>query len=1061
MNEPWKISLLGGLRAQRGDEVVTRFRTQKTASLLAYLACFGNRSHPREELVELLWPDTELEAGRSSLRTALSSLRHVIEPPDTRPGSVLDGNRASVWLNRDTVSVDLADLETTLRSAATTEDTAARIPLLIKADELYRGPLLPGFYDDWALRERERWEQAFVGGLHSLVTALEQTGDLRRAIEYAQRAVSVNPMLEESHRHVIRLYAAAGEPAAALRQFEELTTILERDLGEKPSAATRALIDTLRRDEAAPAKPVRGVPLVTMGNLDTAKAGGLASPPGRAVAASLPRLPLPLTRFYGRDEDIALLEQALTAGDTRLVTLTGPGGSGKTRLSLEVARRLTHRFVGSTYFVDLIDVADPDLLLGAIMDALRLPRSATADPLEQAARILGRQPSLLVLDNFERLIDGGAQILGTLLESTPRLICLVTSRQRLELGGEQEFPVSPLPIPAKTAVAQQLLESPAVQLYIDRARSARSDFRLTDENAAAVADLCLRLEGIPLAIELAAAWASVLTPAQILARLEKRFEILESRRKDISPRHRSLRTAIEGSYEQLPPDLRRFFARLSVFRGGWTLADAEGVCEEPNALEYLRQLRERSLVLVTDAAGNETRYAMLETLREFAAEQLTAVEQSALRRRHVAHFLDVVERGFPLLYGPDQVAWMDHLEGHHDNLRAALAWSQTEPGQLDRGIWLVMRLYYFWGVRGYAAEAYPRVRQLLAVVEAAPTGEVPSADRAALLHAAGALVVGLGDHAAARDLLQRSLDIRRGLGNPPGTAGTLCHLGYVLDCLGEHAAARPLFEESMASYREMEGGGKGGVAHVLKCLGDHARMQGDIPQAQTWFGESLDIYREIGDRRGISMILGELGELALPRQEYQQAAVLFQEALILSRELRDNAHTAQALFHLGLVAHRQGDLDAACSYLAQSLTLRRELGNVPETMDTLAELGRVALDQQELDAAEAYLGESLELRRGLAGTPGVADILELLAAVAAERGQADRAGHLAGAAQTLRGAATPPALHGSRAAALRALDTVRVSVGNDAFTAALKEGESMTREQAVTYALAVLARSPR
>jgi predicted ATPase/DNA-binding SARP family transcriptional activator/uncharacterized protein HemY len=1052
MNGLLRISLLGGLRVQRGEEIVTHFRTQKTGSLLAYLACYAARSHPREELVDLLWPDTEPEAGRSSLRTALSALRQLLEPSGIVPGSVLVADRTVVRLDPKTVSVDLADLDTALRSAASATDPALRIPFLLRADELYRGPLLPGFYDDWALRERDRWEQAFIGGLHSLVKALEQTGDLRRATEYAQRAVSVNPVLEESHRHLIRLYAAAGEPAAAMRQFEELTAILDREFGGKPSATTRALIESLHQSEAAPLKLTQGTPLISMGNLESAKAGGVVSPPSRSTVPPLPRLPLPLTRFYGRDEEIALLEQALATEDIRLVTLTGPGGSGKTRLALEVARRLTHRFVGSTYFVDLIDVADPSLLARAVADGLRLPRSGSAEPLEQAAQILGRQPSLLVLDNFEQLTEGGAEIVGALLERAPGLTCLITSRQRLDLGGEQEFPVSPLPVPMDPTAA--LLESPAVQLYVDRARSARADFRITEENAAVVAALCRRLEGIPLAIELAASWAAILTPSQILARLERRFELLETRRRDISPRHRSLRTAIEGSYEQLPAELRLFFARLSVFRGGWVLEDAEGVCEEPHALEYLRQLRERSLVTVTDGVGEETRYGMLDTLREFAAEQLTPEEQSDLRCRHIAHFLAVVEKGFPLMYGPDQVAWMECLEGHHDNLRAALAWSQTEPGQLDRGVWLVMRLYYFWGVRGYAAEMYPRLRDLLAVVEAAPPEQVPPEDHAALLHATGALVVGLGDFVAARDLLQASLNLRRRLGNPPGTAGTLCHLGYVLDRLGEHAAARPLFEESMASYRDAEVGGKGGVAHVLKCLGDHARVQGDVEQARKWFEESLGIYREIGDRRGLCMILGELGELAMLRSEYPQATLLFNECLTLSRQIGDSAHTALGLAQLGRAALQQGASEEARSCFEQSLALWRDLGNMPEAADALLELGRLALDQRDLDSAERFLRECLELRHGY----GVADVLDLLASIAVERGQAERAGHLIGAAQMLRESTAVAPAPESHHTSSPAFVTARDILGENAFATAIEEGEAMTREQAITYALGSVTR---
>ncbi len=563
MNRPSTIELFGGLCVKQGDQTIARFRTQKTAVLLAYLACFLRRTHPREELVELLWPDTDIESGRTSLRTALASLRRQLEPPGTPENSVLVADRANVRLNPDVVSTDVAAFETALRAAKHTEDPAERTAHLTRAVERYRGPLLPGFYEDWALRERERLEQLFIGASRDLALALEQSGDFSRAIDYAHRAVTADPLSEEAHAYLIHLYAAAGQPAAAQRQYAELKRILHKELGEVPSPATQALVERLLQEPRA--STLRSTPTASQSqplspSMPTAPRA-LSLAPLEGIGSPQPRLPLQLTRFFGRKEEIARLEQIFGSGETRLLTLTGPGGSGKTRLALEAARRLTETFEGRVYFAPLADITDPRLIAGTLLEALGVQPAAEVEPLAQVAGALAGRPALLILDNFEQVAEEGAQVVWTLLERVPTLACLVTSRHRLDIGGEREFPVPPLPVPSMPGAPERLATYPSVRLFVDRAQAARPDFQITRDNAATVAALCERLEGIPLAIELAAAWVGTLTVAQILARLEHRFDLLTSRRKDLSPRHRTLRAAIEWSYRLLPAELQRFFAR--------------------------------------------------------------------------------------------------------------------------------------------------------------------------------------------------------------------------------------------------------------------------------------------------------------------------------------------------------------------------------------------------------------------------------------------------------------------------------------------------------------------
>jgi DNA-binding SARP family transcriptional activator/class 3 adenylate cyclase len=758
MREPWRIFVLGGLRAECEQHTISRFRTQKTGWLLAYLACSLKRIHSRDELAARFWPDADPEVGRTNLRTALSSLRRQLEPPGTPAGAVLVADRVSVCLNPEAVTIDAALFEEALQSAEVLPTDFRRIDALTRAVEQYGGELLPGCYEEWVLTERERLAQAHLGALRQLTRLLENTGDLPRALDVARRAVAADPFDEESHQDLMRLLAANGLPAAAVRQFQGLERLLREELAERPSTATRALVERIQREPASlrlfpsrlpapgsrlPARTARagsweghrraqrGGPagssialpagtvtflltdierstaqwertgeafaqvldrhdallraafqrhggheikalgdgfLVTFSRVEEALACAIAGqralaaegwpePAGpvrvrmalhtgdvepeqsdyhslvlhraarmlaaahggqircsEATAALLrrdlgpgvrlvdlglhrlrdvplperlymaqypdmaprrfpslrtepvhtPRLPLQFTRFFGREAEIAALGELLRAPETRLVTLTGLGGSGKTRLAIEVAGRLGETFGGAIYFASLADLSEACQIPEALLEALGLERLCGVEPLAQIARFLEGERALLVLDNLEHLVEGGGPFVYELLVHAPRLSCLVTSRQKLEIAPEREFVVLPLPVPKSAPgvalTPERLMEVASVQLFADRARAARPDFAVTPGNVAAVAALCVRLEGIPLALELAAARASLLTPAQTLAQLGASLDVLVSRRRDIAPRHRTLRAAILWSFEQLSPELQRFFA---------------------------------------------------------------------------------------------------------------------------------------------------------------------------------------------------------------------------------------------------------------------------------------------------------------------------------------------------------------------------------------------------------------------------------------------------------------------------------------------------------------------
>ncbi len=1148
--EAWCIELFGALKARLGTVEITRFRSYRTGALLAYLACYRNRTHPREELIELLWPESEPEAGQMSLRTALSSLRRQLEPPGVPPGSVLVADRSQVRLNPPAFTTDVAEFEAALRSAAGAEDPAERSSQLGRAVELYQGPLLPGYYEDWVQTERERLEAAFVDAARDLVVLLARGEDrpagIRRALEVAHRAVVAAPLREGPHLALVRLYEAAGQPAVALRHYEELERLLREELDAAPSAAARAIAARLRaatlpeareqRSRGAGEQGRRGAREQGRrgaGEQEGRRAGGQASkgaggqasrregkvegsgaplrpplvdplrggPPLRAsnplvtALAPLPprdapaRLPPSLNRFFGRAAEMQALLQLLqplppctpaSPDAVRVVTLTGPGGTGKTRLALEAARRLEDGFGAARWFVPLADLADARLIPGAVLDAMGVVRSPDSEPVDQVAALLDGRPALLVLDNFEQLAPAGTAVVLRLLQRVPELTCLVTSRRRLALPGERQVPLAPLPVPADPPLdssvppdPETLFQFPSVQLFADRAQGVRPDFQVTRGNAPAVAALCERLEGIPLAIELAAARAQSLTPAQMLERLEERFDLLARRGAVAEERHRSLWAAIDWSYHLLTAEQQRFFARLSVFRGGCAPEAAAEVCEEPAALEYLAQLRERSLVVGEEVElPPELRFRMLESLRDYAWEQLSPEERCRLPRRHAEYFLELTRRAEPELMGPEQAAWLGQLQTEHDNLRAAIsacvalggrprgcprsgrrqgAAAGGDSGDRQRrsgpipntehripntehqtpnprmspdelALRLAASLFRFWLMRGFLTEGREHLAKVLAC-----TAEDPTFPRAKALNSAGALAQHQGDSAAAQAYYEESLAILRQVGNPTFIAAILGNLGTLAYRKSDYRAARGLMEESTAIRREV--GDQWGIANNLNVLGMIAGSEGNSSLADECYAESLSLFQELGDRHNVALVLGNQASVAMARGEDALAESLYEQALALYREMDDREDITIPLRALGEIACRRGEPEAAASYLQEGLAIARKAASRPGMAPLLATLAELALRSGDHAAAGAHLRESLTIYRDMGNRQGLSELLAAIAHLAAVRSKGrhcpQRAARLFGAAEALReqiGAARAPAEraeHERRVAAAR------------------------------------------
>jgi predicted ATPase len=847
------------------------------------------------------------------------------------------------------------------------------------------------------------------------------------------------------------------------------------------------------------------------------------------------RLPLPVTRFFGREEEIELLDKLLLSSERRLVTLIGPGGSGKTRLALEVARRLEEPFQGAVWFVSLADIADAALIPRTICDVLHLS-AVGQEPVEALIAFFSRQPSLLVLDNFEHLAREGAGLVQQLVTRTPALTCLITSRQRLGLEGEREFRVLPLPVPTNdqgpmtndgrrpavppglpmatttTATMSTLVvgrnslswvDCPSVRLFVDRAQAVQPDFQVTRGTAGAIAELCRRLEGIPLALELAAARAQVLSPAQILSRLDHRLDFLVRERRDVPARHRSLRAALDGSYQLLAPDLQRFFAHLSVFRGGWTLEAAETVCDEPLALDQLAQLQECSLVLA-ETGASETRYRMLETVREYASSMLTGEQQAELSRRHAGYFAEQAAQSEAEWAKGNRTggAGWERLTGERENVRAALSWSLVQGEDPENGVRLAASTWAFWPSLGYLQEGRRWLDRALRHAESADRPEV----RARLLLGAGWLLHLQGEFASARAFCEESLPLFQAGDDRTGRAHALYRLGWVaydqsdptraralweetltlwrqtgcgadivevlrhlwrlVEILGDRAAAASLKEEELALMRQS--GGPVAAAARLVSEVDRASHYRDFAALHSIAAEGIALAQEIEPHSEIAAALDYLGLEARDMGEYGLARALLEQSLKAHRALETRISMHLDLWRLAQVARLTGDLGAARAWAEESLQVARELDSKEPIAHALDELRLVALNQQDWQIAFSLPRESLTLWQELGNDWGLAEALEGVAhlsighgkAVAGQgakpstdlREAASRTARLLGAAERLRETIDRGLQPHERADHARSVQAARAVLGDAAFAAAWAEGRALSPEQAVAEA---------
>ena len=887
-----KVWLLGGFRVSVGSRVIEQddWHLRKAAALVKLLALSpGHRLH-REQIMDLLWPELGTKAASNNLRQVLYAARRILDPAvgsrylASREGSLALCPGGDIWVDADVFEV-----------AAQTARRVGEPSAYEAALDLYAGDLLPeDRYEGWADGRRRELRGAYLSLLFGLASAHEKRGDHGSAVEALLRAVSEDPVREDAHVGLMRLYALSGRKAEALRQYDELQNTVSRELGVEPSASSRAL-----REEIAT---------------------GRFSLPGQPVAVPLeapyatPRhtVPIQRTSFVGRESELVDIRGDLAM--TRLLTLTGAGGTGKTRLALELAGDLAGAYQDGAWLVELAPLSEPDLVIQRVARSLGVREQPGLQLENTLLGVLREKELLIVLDNCEHLIDAAARLADALVDACPRVRILATSREPLRVPGETIRLLSPLSVPDSSEDAAGIARHGAVRLFVERVRLRLPAFEITPQNRQAIVDLCRKLDGIPLALELAAARAGTLAMEQVAQRLEDSLTFLNTGPRTVAPRQRSLRASLEWSHGLLGEPERKLFARLSVFAGGFTLEAAEAVCpgdgiREEGVLGLLSNLVDKSLVVAETTAAGGVRYRMLEPVRQYASVKLDdSTEAEAVRYRHAAFFLELAERAVPELKGPGQVEWLQRLEGDNDNLRVAMAWL-LERGEVETVVRMAWALWIFWLIHAHMDEGRRWIEAALAKGE-----NLTGQQRAQALWVQASTYYGKGT---------------------PEQIERMC-------------------EEAATLFRQA--GDKYGLGHVVAGSASAAMQQGDARRATSLFKESLELARDVGDKWAQSSVLGHVGSMYLAQGNYEEAMRYFEEGLALSNEIGNKLSVSLTLYNMALAAQGQGDYERARELYAEGLRSSSTTDDKANTAYCLEGLAQVAAEYEETERAARLFG---------------------------------------------------------------------------------------------------------
>ena len=1068
---PLEIHLFGPFSARVRGEPVPRMRTRSVEWLLALLALRHGHAVSRSWLAGTLWPESDERQARCNLRNDLLRLRKALGPEAER-----------LQATHDTLSLDLAgaDVDVLRFDRGMRAGDAASLRNAVAA---YAGPLLEDCHTDWIGPERAVREQACLGALEKLADEAEELGEFAESLELLSRVLAIDGLRGTAIRQRMRVLAAAGDTPAALMTYRDHRVRLHDEANAEPDTETTRAF----REFAARSRP--------------------PAPDARAQSSPVryPPPPHPLTELIGREQDAVRIAREVAG--FRLVTLVGPGGIGKTRLAIHAAAVLGPNFASGAPFVTLAPLASPQLLPALVASHLGIAEPLPSEPekvLDAVVSFLTPHKLLLILDNCEHLTPAAAAMAQTLLERCPGVRILATSRERLRVNGEKVLTVPPLAVPGEAvrddATREELLgllDSPAARLFVERAALVRPEFRPSTPNEAlAIVQICRRLDGIPLAIELAAARMNLLSARQIADRLDDRFRLLVGGSRGALPQHQTLRASIDWSYDLLDDQERALLRRLAVFADGWTLAAAEAMAHgfvagaaengpensnEEDVLEVLASLLDHSLV-AADETGAKPRYRMLETIREYALRRLVdRGEESAARELHLTYFVGVAEGLAPRLRGPENSEALGEVEAETANFRSALERAHSGGGVPAAALRLTAALWPFWEIRGHQAEGMAHLRLALALPEMAESRE-----RAEALLGAAMLAFAQIERGAATDLAQQSLERFRAVGDPRGIAACLILLGHAsMD--QDPVCGRAQLEEALEYTRRCDWAQGSALAAVY--LGLAMLELGQRQKAVALLEEGRELAAVAGDNGLLALAFHTIGFEAMEAREWEKATRFLERSRTLWRDLGHLHKASWSLRCLGHVARIQGDPELAVSCYEETAAICRAQGNRSHLAIALHALGNVLYERQCFEAARrayaealqhfkvvetgsgfdcvanhlgstlSHLGESeaarslhqqalraYQARGGTGGAEGAAWSMERLAFVDAQAGDLVEAARLLGAAAALRERAGFPVLSWDQADRDHAATTAREGLDQASFDAAWAAGVEAGRD---------------
>ena len=915
-----------------------RISSHPAQSLFAYLILNAGSPQRREKVAGMLWPDSPEQTARENLRHALWRLRKALQSVSSARFLQADDISISFKESPD-CWLDTAELEKLSKDASADE--------LIAVLSSYQAELLPGFYDEWVVLQREHLSSVFENNMARLLELLQHQNRWLDVLDWAERWIKLGQKPEPAYQALMSAHAAKGDMSKVATTYERCVRSL-KEFGVEPSEQTRALYERLKASRM-PVETGSTLPVQAHERTDLDS-----------------NLPIALTSFIGRAKDLGQVAHWLE--QKRLVTLTGSGGVGKTRLAIEVSQKLQKPFHHRVWWVDLTALNDESLILHAVAQVLNTREIPNQSLFKTLIASIPREQSLLVMDNCEHLISGCARLVDQLLSACPNLRVLATSRETLGLTGEQVWQVTGLSAPDLEAVSLASIATfESISLFVERALASNPDFALTSQNAPLIAQICQRLDGIPLAIELAAARVKMLPVEAIAARLDDRFALLTSGSRTALPRHQTLRAAMDWSYDLLLEKEQILFCRLAALAGDWTLEAAQSICgwqeiESDEVLDLLSHLVDKSLIAIRRHDG-EARFHMLETIREYALKKLPDVE--SIRNRHLEYFLRLAENAESLLHGADQTLWLRKLELEHDNFRVALDWSVT-GGNLEWGMKLGGALWSFWDIRGHQLEGRIWLDRLLIKGRAVvPTPN--TAIWARVLYVSGHLSQQQGDQDRARMDYLSSWSIYEQLGDEPQIAVVLRGLGEIAQDDGNQSLAKSYYEHSLAISHSMKDAEGTSIAVSHLAILDF--LQGDHDHAIALCRETLEIARELGNRRIMAISLTTLGFALWAKGDLEQAEMQLRQALTLQAALTDPRIAQYSLVGMALLALAGDQPDRAAKLLGAADALRGRMGiSLPPSQrshyDLLVESIRLELDEAsfEKDLAE---GGSMSLHRAI------------------------------------------------------------------------------------------------